>query len=390
MNVGVYLKSRKENDGGGYTITYDIFEALLNNPRLINHKLHFVIINYLPEKIKNLLKKKKINFINIQESNITSKLKNFIFCNFNFFLRIYNYLNLDKIDKFYRNNDVKIIWPISSELRYPFSIPYFFTLWDLQHKTIPEYSEVGSFLNKFYREILIRENLNRCKYVITGNNFGKKEILKYYKIDKNKIILNNHPTPAWVYKKKHRTKFFLKKNKIKNYFLYPANFWSHKNHLNLIKGFYYFNRKNNNNYQLILVGNIIDKIVYKKIINFINEQDLQPYIKIMGFVDRKDLLTLYDNCIALSYLSVSGPENLPPLEAFARGKPVLYSNFKGAKEQLKNYPLYINYKNPLDIAKGMKIILSKKKFSKVYIKFARSKDTIKYISKVNSVLEKLK
>jgi glycosyltransferase involved in cell wall biosynthesis len=139
-----------------------------------------------------------------------------------------------------------------------------------------------------------------------------------------------------------------------------------------------------------LVGNIIDKIVYKKIINFINEQDLQPYIKIMGFVDRKDLLTLYDNCIALSYLSVSGPENLPPLEAFARGKPVLYSNFKGAKEQLKNYPLYINYKNPLDIAKGMKIILSKKKFSKVYIKFARSKDTIKYISKVNSVLEKLK
>jgi glycosyltransferase involved in cell wall biosynthesis len=80
----------------------------------------------------------------------------------------------------------------------------------------------------------------------------------------------------------------------------------------------------------------------------------------MGFVDRKDLLTLYDNCIALSYLSVSGPENLPPLEAFARGKPVLYSNFKGAKEQLKNYPLYVNYKNPLDIAKGMKIILMKR------------------------------
>ena len=30
-------------------------------------------------------------------------------------------------------------------------------------------------------------------------------------------------------------------------------------------------------------------------------------------VDRKDLLTLYDNCLALTYLSVSGPENLPPL-----------------------------------------------------------------------------
>lgn len=59
MNVGIYLKSRKENDGGGYTITYDILYTLLNNPRLINYKLYFVIINYLPENIKNILKKKK-------------------------------------------------------------------------------------------------------------------------------------------------------------------------------------------------------------------------------------------------------------------------------------------------------------------------------------------
>jgi hypothetical protein len=70
MNVGVYLKARKEDEGGGYTITYDILYTLLKNPRLINHKLYFVIINYLPEKIKNILKKKKINYININESNI--------------------------------------------------------------------------------------------------------------------------------------------------------------------------------------------------------------------------------------------------------------------------------------------------------------------------------
>jgi hypothetical protein len=388
MNVGVYLKARKEDEGGGYTITYDILYTLLKNPRLINHKLYFVIINYLPEKIKNILKKKKINYININESNIILKIKNFIFSNFTIILKIYNYLNLDKVNNFFKNNNVKVIWPISSELRYPFSIPYFFTLWDLQHKTIPEYKEVGSFLTKFYREQLIKENLIKSKYMITGNKFGKKEILKYYKVNKNKIILNNHPTPTWAYKKNIKNNYFLIKNKIKNYFLYPANFWSHKNHLNLIKGFYYFNKKNNNNYQLVLVGNIVDINVYKKIVNFINEKSMHSSIKIMGFIDRKDLLTLYDNCIALSYLSVSGPENLPPLEAFARGKPVLYSNFKGAKDQLKDYPLYINYKNPLNIARGMKIILKKKNLSKTYIKFAKTRSTKKYINKINSILKK--
>jgi len=388
MNVGVYLKARKEDEGGGYTITYDILYTLLKNPRLINHKLYFVIINYLPEKIKNILKKKKINYININESNIILKIKNFIFSNFTIILKIYNYLNLDKVNNFFKNNNVKVIWPISSELRYPFSIPYFFTLWDLQHKTIPEYKEVGSFLTKFYREQLIKENLIKSKYMITGNKFGKKEILKYYKVNKNKIILNNHPTPTWAYKKNIKNNYFLIKNKIKNYFLYPANFWSHKNHLNLIKGFYYFNKKNNNNYQLVLVGNIVDINVYKKIVNFINEKSMHSSIKIMGFIDRKDLLTLYDNCIALSYLSVSGPENLPPLEAFARGKPVLYSNFKGAKDQLKDYPLYVNYKNPLNIARGMKIILKKKNLSKTYIKFAKTRSTKKYINKINSILKK--
>ena len=65
-------------------------------------------------------------------------------------------------------------------------------------------------------------------------------------------------------------------------------------------------------------------------------------VKILGHVSREQSLSLYDNCIGLIYLSVSGPENLPPLEALARGKPVLYSNFFGSFEQLKNNVIYIN------------------------------------------------
>ena len=60
---------------------------------------------------------------------------------------------------------------------------------------------------------------------------------------------------------------------------------------------------------------------FSKIKEFIVSRKIQNHVRILGYVDRKDLLTLYDNCLALTYLSVSGPENLPPLEAFARGKP---------------------------------------------------------------------
>ncbi|MBD1170205.1 glycosyltransferase [Pelagibacterales bacterium SAG-MED02] len=388
MNVGIFLKSRDQKEGGGYTITYDIFEKLINNTNLFKHKLYFVIVGKLSKDTKNLLKINKLNFINISENKFLFKIKNYIFCKFNILLKLYNLLNFNRIENYYKKNKVDFIWPISSELRHPFSFPYFFTIWDLQHKTISEYKEVGSLFTRIYREELIKKNIEFSKLIITGTKVGANEIKKYYGIKKEKIILNSHPTPSWVNVKKTSGQKFLKKIKVKNFFLYPANFWQHKNHLNLLKGFKIF-LQNNKEYKLVLVGNIIDKILYRKIKSYIINNKLRKHVKILGYVSRKNLLILYDNCLALTYLSVSGPENLPPLEALARGKHIVYSNFKGAKEQLKNLPIYVNYKNPKSIANGMKNVLNKKKQNFLYKKFSKYQSTIKYINKINIILKKL-
>ena len=388
MNLGIFLKSREQKEGGGYTITYDIFEKLINNTNLLTHKLCFVIVGRLSKDTKNLLKINKLNFINIYENKFLFKIKNYIFCKFNILLRLYNLLNLNRIENYYKKNKVDFVWPISSELRHPFSFPYFFTIWDLQHKTISEYKEVGSLFIRIYREELIKKNLKCSKFIITGTKVGENEIKKYYRVKKEKIILNSHPTPSWVNAKKTSSKKFLKKINVNFFFLYPANFWSHKNHINLLKGFKIF-QQNNNNYQLVLVGNIIDKILYSEIKSYIVKNKLKKHVKILGYVSRKNLLILYDNCLALTYLSVSGPENLPPLEALARGKPIVYSNFNGAKEQLKNLPIYVDYKDPKSIANGMKNILNKKKQASFYKKFSKYQSTIKYINKINKILTKL-
>jgi glycosyltransferase involved in cell wall biosynthesis len=387
MNVGIFLKSRDQKEGGGYTITYDIFEKLINNTNLFKHKLFFVIVGKLSKDTKNLFKINKLNYINITENKFLFKIKNFIFCKFNILLKLYNLLNMNRVENYYKKNKVDFIWPISSELRYPFSFPYFFTIWDLQHRTISKYKEVGSFFTRIYREELIKKNIEFSKFIITGTKIGANQIKKYYGV-KKKIIINSHPTPSWVNAKKTNGQKFLKKIKVKKFFLYPANFWQHKNHLNLLKGFKIF-LQNNNDYKLVLVGNIIDKLLYRKIKSYIVNNKLRKYVRILGYVSRKDLLILYDNCLALTYLSVSGPENLPPLEALARGKPIVYSNFKGAKEQLKNLPIYVDYKNPKSIANGMQNVLNKKKQASLYKKFSKNLSTINYIDKVNKILSKL-
>lgn len=64
------------------------------------------------------------------------------------------------------------------------------------------------------------------------------------------------------------------------------------------------------------------------------ELGISDSVKFLGFVEREQLLQLYLTVDALVYPSLFGPENLPPLEAFALRCPVIASDIPGASEQL--------------------------------------------------------
>src|SRR5207247_11243486 len=61
---------------------------------------------------------------------------------------------------------------------------------------------------------------------------------------------------------------------------------------------------------------------------------LADAVHFLGFVPRADLVALYRSALALTYVTFFGPENLPPLEAFALGCPVVASAVDGSEEQL--------------------------------------------------------
>ena len=100
------------------------------------------------------------------------------------------------------------------------------------------------------------------------------------------------------------------------------------------------------------------------------------------------MINLYDNCLALIYASYCGPENLPPLEAFARNKPVLCSEYEGSREQLGKAPVFFNPSNPVAIANAINSFL-KKRTSVDFRKFALNRNVNKYFSLVLSQFKKL-
>ena len=380
MKIGIFVSTRDPKQGGGHTITYDILNSLINKI-CINEtdNFYFILINDKNNSIKNKLNLKKIKFSEFNENTFILNIKNLIFSIFPFLLSVIRFFNLDKFYKLEKTNKLDIVWYLSAEYSYPKFRNYISTVWDLMHITDKNFPEVGNIFIRTYRSIVIKNFLKNSKKIITGSSYIINILKKNYQIKSNQIIKAPHPTPSNFLSVKKR-KF---NNKFNKFFLYPGNFWQHKNHLNLVAGFNLFNINEKFKYNLVLVGDIKDINYYNKLLNLISSTESKNNVFILNFVSRKKLINLYDSCKSLVYSSYCGPENLPPLEAFARNKPVLCSLYGGAKEQLGNLPIYFKPDNILSISRSFKTIVNgidKKKYN--YNKFAQSRSTEKYINEI--------
>jgi len=145
----------------------------------------------------------------------------------------------------------------------------------------------------------------------------------------------------------------LKKYSLKeNYILYPAQFWSHKNHVNLLLAAAELKQKHQLDFPVVFVG--ADKGNADYVRSFAAQLKPALDVAFLGFVSLEDLIALYRGAFALAYVSFFGPENLPPLEAFALGCPVVASNVSGADEQLGDAALLVNARDPSHIAAALK------------------------------------
>ena len=374
VRIGIFISGRQPEEGGGYTITYEIFNQLINKIRN-KKKFIFILLNDKNNYLKKKLISSNLEFKDFNEIKLKTNIKNFLFSYIPFLLKFYRFLGRDKFFNLQNKENIKLVWFISAEYHYPLFNKYYATVWDLMHKTHPNFKEVGSFFTRIYRDIVISSFLKSAARIITGTNYLKKILVNSYNLNNVKIILAPHPTPNFFINKKKK---LLSKKNITNFFLYPANFWEHKNHINLIKGFNSFNIKQDLKYDLIFVGSVKDKRYYNKILDLTKNIESYKNIKIFNFVSINRLLHLYDTCKALVYSSYCGPENLPPLEAFARNKPVICSLYEGAKEQLQDYPIYFDPKNLLSIERALKLFtLTNPK--KKYKEFAIQKNINKYL-----------
>ena len=348
MKVGVFLEDFSPDVGGGYTIQEDIFRALLD---LIDETSHsFVLFCRRPESFRSFLTTPRLEAVGFP-GNLGQRV--FARAQSGLNSLIENRKRQTRLEQLCKESGVEFMWFVGAEA-VQIDLPYMAIVWDLQHRLQPWFPEVSSGGTWRQRESFYGEYLRRATFIIAGTEAGRMEIERFYQVTSNRIKILPHPTPAFTLNAKPSdVDSVLKKYGLsRNYLFYPAQFWSHKNHVNLLLAAAALKRDHEIDLPVVFVGSNKGNEEYVR--TFVSQ--LQPAIQaaFLGFVPLEDLVALYRAAFALSYVTFFGPENLPTLEAFALGCPVVASDVSGAREQLGDAALFVDPRNPIEIAGAIK------------------------------------
>lgn len=252
-------------------------------------------------------------------------------------------------------NKIELMWFLIPSY-YFVEVPFVLTVWDVEHRLHPYFPEV-SFSGWTFdaRESFYQNAIPKAAYVAIGTQEGANQLEKFYNIDADRIKLIPFTVPQFVYENKPDDSILNKNQLVENeYLFYPAQFWPHKNHIRLIKA---LRLLKNQGVSLKVAFSGADKGNLKYIKQKVKELDLEDDVKFLGFVSESELVSLYKNAFALTYLSIFGPNNIPPLEAAALKCPIICSNVKGMEEQLKDAALFFDAVNEYDLAEKIKLLL---------------------------------
>jgi glycosyltransferase involved in cell wall biosynthesis len=335
MRVGVLLGNSDPTAGGGYTFQKEVFDALLAIGAQSHHSFVFLChadtAANLPVKP---LPNAEVVALDIETNAPRGALFN----------RIKSASKARSLDEQFKAAGVEFVWQLSAPGQV-LEVPYMVMVWDLQHRLQPWFPEVSANGNWQHRDTIYTAVLGRAAAVIVGTEAGKLEVERFFRVDPSRILIMPHPTPRFAdapieAKRSVREKYGI----TGDYLFYPAQFWAHKNHVNLLLALKLLRDRVDRPLSVAFVGADHGNLAHVKAT--VDRLGLTDRVHFLGFVPREDLIDLYKESFALSYVTFFGPENLPPLEAFALGCPVIASDVSGAREQLGDAVLYVDPTSP--------------------------------------------
>ena len=380
FKVGVLLQSNEEV-GGIYQYCISIIEAAKNMDKKKFEIIFFYSETHWENEIPiyaEKIKIKKYFFFKILRKVIS------LFKPSHKILKFFSSYLHEEVVVINKSDCDIVVMPSQNVASYLVSKKTLSAIHDLMHlyeKKSKEF-KYGIFeMREFHYKALCKHSTS----ILVDSSMGKNHVINSYNVKKNKIHILPYCAPPYFKKK-----FYFIPKLPKDYIFYPANFWYHKNHLRLIMAFHkvLYIKKNLN---LVLCGSKKDG--YEDILSLVKKLGIENKVFFLGRVPNEYMYSLYKNAKLTVFVSLFGPTNIPPLEAFTIGSPLVCSDVYAMKTQLKNASVFVDPYNYLSIARGINKILNNDNLKKNLIsrgkKIARLKSQIFFNKNFEEIIKKV-
>ncbi len=248
--------------------------------------------------------------------------------------------------------------PISFET----GVPFILAVHDLQHRLQPEFPEVSANGEWEYREYQFRNGCRCATLILADSEVGKEDILNYYAaygVTEDKIKILPYLPAAYLAREvseAERQRVRATYRLPERYLFYPAQFWPHKNHARIVEALGLLKRERHTNIPMMFCGSHSGEIreaTYQAVFSLRSRLGLQNEIHDLGYVPAQDMSALYSGAAGLVMPTFFGPTNIPVLEAWAFGCPVLTSDMRGIRQQVADAAVLVDPRSVESIAEGI-------------------------------------
>ena len=208
------------------------------------------------------------------------------------------------------------------------------------------------WLAGFYKK-LTPAFLAKAKSIVTVSGFAKSVLIDHYKINADRVDVICPGVDEIFKPMDWDEKEVIKEKKAdgKAYFLFSGDINSNSNHINLLKAFSFFKKRQKSNMMLLIAGRADEQFV----------KDLKTYkfrdeVKLLENLSTEELAKITAAAYAMVYPVFYSDLALPALQAMKCNTPVIVSNTCALPSICGNATLYCNPGDFKDIAENLMLV----------------------------------
>lgn len=264
------------------------------------------------------------------------------------------------LGRFFRHHGIDLLLcPTALSVGVEAGLPVIMAIHDLQHRLHPEFPEVSAGGEWERRERLYLNAARHATLLVADSDTGSEDIVDCYGVSPDRVAVLPFVPPPYLHavSSSEADRIRREQGLPERFFFYPAQFWPHKNHVRVVEAIGLLKREHALDVHVAFTGSPhggITADTASEIAEAAEQHGCADQIHRLGYLSGREVSALYGTATGLVMPTFFGPTNIPIVEAWLLGCPVLTSDIRGVREQVGDGGLLVDPADPRAIADGMR------------------------------------